>query len=97
MVSSRAAPGAWLGVGGPRSSVLMPDAYDAYLLVGDETALPCIARRLEELPPGARAIALIEVADADDVAPALGHTLEAHARHAVSLSISARRRGSCPW
>ena len=64
--ATRAAPGAWLGVGGPRSSVLMPDDYDAYLLVGDETALPCIARRLEELPPGARAIALIEVADADE-------------------------------
>ncbi len=61
--ATRAEPGAWLGVGGPRSSVLLPDDDDAHLLVGDETALPCIARRLEELPPGARAVALIEVAD----------------------------------
>lgn len=64
--ATRAQTGAWLGVGGPRSSVLMPDDYDAYLLVGDETALPCIARRLEELQPGARALALIEVADAEE-------------------------------
>ena len=61
--ASRARPGGWLGVGGPRSSVLIPEDYDAYLLVGDETALPSIARRLEELRPGARAVALIEVAD----------------------------------
>lgn len=62
--AARAAPGQWIGVGGPRGSRLLPEDYDAYLLAGDETALPAIARRLEEMCPGARAVVLIEVADA---------------------------------
>lgn len=57
----QARPGQWIGVGGPRGSLLIPEDYDAYLLAGDETALPAIARRLEEMHPGARAIVLIEV------------------------------------
>lgn len=59
-----AGPGAKLGVGGPRGSFILPDDLDWYILAGDETALPAIGRRLEELPSGARAIAVIEVADA---------------------------------
>jgi NADPH-dependent ferric siderophore reductase len=61
--ATQAKPGMWLGVGGPRGSLIVPDDFDAYLLVGDETALPAIARRLEEIHPGAVAIAVIEVAD----------------------------------
>ena len=38
-------------VGGPRGSKVVPDDFDWYLLVGDETALPAIGRRLEELRP----------------------------------------------
>ena len=53
-----------LVIGGPRGSLVVPTAFDWYLLVGDETALPAIGRRIEELPEGARIIALIEVADA---------------------------------
>ena len=60
---AQAAPGQWLGIGGPKGSLLTPDDYETYLLMGDETALPAIARHLEELPPGVRVIALIEVAD----------------------------------
>ncbi|WP_419730659.1 siderophore-interacting protein [Lichenicola sp.] len=56
-----ATPGQQVGIGGPRGSLLLADTYDTYLLAGDETALPAIARRLEEMPPGVRAIALIEV------------------------------------
>jgi len=59
--AARAKPGDWLGVGGPRGSVLPPED-DTTLLVGDESALPAISRFLEEMPPGARAIAIIEVA-----------------------------------
>ncbi|AOS64375.1 siderophore-interacting protein [Actinoalloteichus hymeniacidonis] len=44
-----AAPGAQLGVLGPRGSHVVPDDFDWYLLAGDETALPAIGRRLEEL------------------------------------------------
>src|SRR5207249_2930994 len=39
---------------------------DALLLAGDETALPAIGSLVESLPPGARALAYIEVADAGE-------------------------------
>lgn len=64
--AAQARPGMWLGVGGPRGSFLMPEDFDAYLLVGDETAIPAIARRLEEMRPGTRAITLIEIEDRDE-------------------------------
>lgn len=50
-----------IGVGGPRGSFVISDDFDWYLFVGDETALPAIGRRLEELRVGARAIVLAEV------------------------------------
>ncbi|WMT86332.1 siderophore-interacting protein [Pelagibacterium sp. 26DY04] len=62
-----AKPGDMIGVGGPRGSFVLRGDFDWYLLVGDETALPAIARRLEELPREARAIALIEVADTSEI------------------------------
>jgi len=62
--AAQARPGHILGVGGPRGSFIVPDDFDWYLFAGDETALPAIGRRLEELPSGTRAIVLVEVADA---------------------------------
>ena len=62
--AEQARPGNFLGVGGPRGSFIVSDDFDWYLLAGDETALPAIGRRLEELPAGTRAIAVVEVADA---------------------------------
>ena len=53
-------------IGGPRGSMLIPTDYDWHLLAGDASALPAIARRLEELPPGARARVLVQVADPAD-------------------------------
>ncbi|WP_296950391.1 siderophore-interacting protein [uncultured Massilia sp.] len=47
-----------LTVGGPRGSMIVPMACAWHLLVGDATALPAIARRLEELPEGARVVVL---------------------------------------
>jgi NADPH-dependent ferric siderophore reductase len=41
-----------LEIGGPRGSTVVPDDFDWYLLVGDETALPAIGRRVEELRAG---------------------------------------------
>lgn len=61
--AENAKPGDTLGVGGPRGSFVVRGDYDWYLLVGDETALPAIGRRLEELPKAATAIAVIEIAD----------------------------------
>jgi NADPH-dependent ferric siderophore reductase len=55
--------GHYLGIGGPRGSRVVPAGFAWHLLIGDDTALPAIARRLQELPAGARAIAVLEVQD----------------------------------
>ncbi|WCM93095.1 siderophore-interacting protein [Acidovorax sp. NCPPB 2350] len=65
----QAAPGQHIGVGGPRGSLLVPLAFDGHVLIGDDTALPAIARRLEELPAGAPALAVIEVDGPADEQP----------------------------
>ncbi len=44
-----AAPGDALQVGGPRGSTVLTDDFDYYVLIGDETALPSIGRRVEGL------------------------------------------------
>jgi NADPH-dependent ferric siderophore reductase len=62
--AAQARPGDFLGVGGPRGSFIVPDDFDWYLLAGDETALPAIGRRLDELPAGARVFVVAEVASA---------------------------------
>ncbi|NKF21245.1 siderophore-interacting protein [Solimonas marina] len=64
--AEQAKPGDSLGVGGPRGSFIIPTDFDWHLLVGDDTALPAIGRRLAELPAGARAVVLIEVDGPDD-------------------------------
>jgi len=56
--AASAKPGDTAVVAGPRGSLVIPLDYDWHLLIGDETALPAIARRLEELPAGARAIVI---------------------------------------
>jgi NADPH-dependent ferric siderophore reductase len=60
-----AAAGQRLTVGGPRGSMILPMDVDWHLLAGDLTALPAIARRLEELPDGARATVLVRAEPAD--------------------------------
>lgn len=59
----RAKTGDIVGLLGPGGGG-MPSRADWYLFAGDETALPAIARILENLPPQARGIALIEIVDA---------------------------------
>ncbi|WP_082433802.1 SIP domain-containing protein [Paraburkholderia caribensis] len=61
--AAQAKAGQYLGIGGPRGSFVVPTGYDWHLLIGDDTALPAIGRRLAELPQGARVAAVIEVAD----------------------------------
>lgn len=61
--AAQAEIGQQIVIGGPRGSLLVPTLFDWYLLIGDETGLPAIARRLAELPEGATAIALVEIAD----------------------------------
>jgi NADPH-dependent ferric siderophore reductase len=42
-----------LDIGGPRGSTIVPDDFDWYLLIGDETGLPAIGRWVEEAPASA--------------------------------------------
>ncbi|MFT4037761.1 MAG: siderophore-interacting protein [Thermomicrobiales bacterium] len=77
--AERAQTGDAAGILGPRGSHIVEPVFAWYLLIGDETALPTIARWLEELPAGAHAIALIEVADAAEE-QALQSAVEAHIR-----------------
>jgi NADPH-dependent ferric siderophore reductase len=55
-----------LGMGGPKGSFIVPTDFDAHLLIGDDTALPAIARRLRELPDDAQALVIAEVDSEDD-------------------------------
>ena len=61
-----ATPGQRAVIAGPRGSFIIPVDYEWHLLIGDETAVPAMARRLEELPPGARVTVIAQVADAAD-------------------------------
>lgn len=61
-----AKPGDAVDIGGPRGSKVVPADFDWWLLVGDETALPAIGRRLEELPPETPVTTLVAVTDSLD-------------------------------
>ncbi|MBL8348946.1 MAG: siderophore-interacting protein [Burkholderiaceae bacterium] len=62
----RARPGQQATIAGPRGSMIIPTDFDWHLLAGDATALPAIHRRLEELGPDSRTIAIVQLADAAD-------------------------------
>lgn len=65
--AAQAAIGQTLEVGGPKgSTVIAMEGIDTHVLIGDETALPAISRRLEELPVGAHALVVIETETAAD-------------------------------
>lgn len=64
--ASQAAPGQGVRVGGPRGSFVVDPAHDWHLLVGDASALPAIARRLEELPADTAAIVRVRLPDDAD-------------------------------
>ena len=64
---ARHAPiGQWLGLAGPRGSLVVPAELPWHCLLGDDTAMPAIERRLAELPAGVRAIVRVQVADPAD-------------------------------
>jgi len=60
-----AAPGDTVEFQGPRGKLELRSA-PAHLLVGDESAIPAIATICAALPEGERALAIVEVRDADD-------------------------------
>ncbi len=55
-----------LEIGGPRGSSVVTDDFDWYLLIGDETALPAIGRRVEELRPGVPVTTLVIIDEASE-------------------------------
>jgi NADPH-dependent ferric siderophore reductase len=52
--------GNMLDIGGPRGSAVVRNV-SRWLLIGDETALPAIGRRIEEAPPGTKITAIATV------------------------------------
>ena len=59
-------PGASIRARGPRGRTVIDQAADWHLFLADETGLPAVLHMLETLPAGVRAIALLEVGDAQD-------------------------------
>ena len=64
--AQQAKVGDQLAIGGPRGSMIIPLAYEGYVFFGDDAALPAIARRLQELPSGSRALVVAEVNSTQD-------------------------------
>ncbi|MBL0939368.1 MAG: siderophore-interacting protein [Gemmatimonadaceae bacterium] len=80
--ADRAAPGDEVGIAGPRGSFIVSAEYDWHLFIGDDTTLPAVSRRLEELPAHVRAIVLLEVEEhADEVPLRSPAKLEVHWHH----------------
>lgn len=71
-------PGQAVGIGGPRGSFVVPTGFDWHLLIGDDTALPAITRRLAELPAGASVLAVVAIDPADRRALATAAHLQLH-------------------
>ncbi|WP_417718863.1 siderophore-interacting protein [Salipiger sp.] len=55
-----------VSIAGPRGSRVVEGDIPDWLLIGDETALPAIGRRIEELPAGTRVTSLVAVPGAQD-------------------------------
>ncbi|MDE7548380.1 siderophore-interacting protein [Acetobacter fabarum] len=58
--------GAPLDIGGPKGSRVIAGTVAQWLLVGDETALPAIARRVEELPAPVTVTTVVAVPGPED-------------------------------
>jgi NADPH-dependent ferric siderophore reductase len=60
--AAQAAAGQSLEIGGPKgSAIISTDDIESHVFIGDETAVPAISRRLEELPPGTPTLSVIEI------------------------------------
>lgn len=64
--AARAEPGHQVGILGPRGSHIVEDAFDWYLLIGDETVIPSITRRLAEASPEKTYVVFIEINGPDE-------------------------------
>lgn len=64
-----ATPGTPMHIAGPPGGVVVPKTYDRYLLAGDITALPAIARWLAWLPRESAGWAVVEVRGPEEEIP----------------------------
>ncbi|MFJ8857809.1 siderophore-interacting protein [Streptomyces sp. NPDC102451] len=88
--ASAARPGAVMHLAGPPGGLIVPHTYDRYLLAGDITALPAIARWLEELPRTAKGWAFVEVPDAtQEIELSAPEGVEVHWLHRDSRAVDA--------
>lgn len=62
-------PGTPVWIAGPPRGWIVPDDYDYYVLAGDESALPAIARFVSELPASATGRAGVIVEDSGEEQP----------------------------
>lgn len=62
----QAKPGDPVMIGGPRGSQVIAGPITSWLLIGDETALPAIARRIEEMAPGMPVTSLVAIPGPED-------------------------------
>ena len=85
--AARLRPGDVVHFAGPGGGYVPSSDVDTHLLIGDESALPAIAASLERLPPGARAIAFVEVA---------GPEAEQKVESPGEVSLHWLHRGSAP-
>lgn len=67
-----------LEIGGPKGSQVIAGPVDRWLLIGDETALPAIGRRVEALPAQASVTTVIAVPGSEDE-----QTFPTSARHSA--------------
>jgi NADPH-dependent ferric siderophore reductase len=58
--------GQTLGFGGPRGSMVIPLDFDWHWLIGDDSALPAISRRLEQLPADRQVCVMLMRSHAED-------------------------------
>lgn len=62
----QARPGDAAEIGGPRGSQVISGPIAEWLLIGDETALPSIARRIEEMAEAVRVTSLVAIPGPED-------------------------------
>lgn len=77
--AQHASPGDVVGLLGPRGSVTEPDDAARYLCFGDETAIPALARWLEEAPDSAPVVVTIQV-------PGPGSVIDLPARDGATVT-----------
>lgn len=59
-------PGEQVWLAGPKPAIVVPDTFSRIVLLGDHTALPAIARWLEDLSPSTQAVAAVQVPAASE-------------------------------